>query len=70
MKEELGILLFWFAFVFIAGAVVIWPIGRDDGARIRTAWIRADLATQGCVLVLEDAGDGQTWRVECEGEGR
>ena len=32
--------------------------------------IRADLAQQGCVLVLEDAGEGQTWRVVCEGEGR
>ena len=32
--------------------------------------IRADLAKQGCVLVLEDAGEGQTWRVVCEGEGR
>jgi hypothetical protein len=57
--------------VALAGALLIgWPIGRDMGADSRTAWIRADLAQQGCVLVLEDAGEGQTWRVECEGEGR
>lgn len=32
--------------------------------------IRADLATQGCVLVRRDAGEGQTWMVECEGGWR
>ena len=57
--------------VCLASALLIgWPIGRAMGAETRTAWIRADLATQGCVLVLEDAGEGQTWRVVCEGEGR
>ena len=59
------------AVVCLAGALLIgWQIGRDMGAETRTAWIRADLAQQGCVLVLEDAGEGQTWRVVCEGEGR
>ena len=53
-------------------AVALW-IAVKIAIQVREnvlADVRADLATQGCVLVLEDAGEGQTWRVVCEGEGR
>jgi hypothetical protein len=59
--------------LLVAGLLVL-ALGLGVGAGLaadqRTASIRADLATQGCVLVQRDAGEGQTWRVECEGEGR
>ena len=62
----------WWGVLFMCFwiGMLAYVFGGGSGAVARTTWIRADLATQGCVLVLGDAGEGQTWRVVCEGEGR
>ena len=53
----------------LAVLLLLRSVWRGTGAEYRMRWIRESLAEQGCTLILEDDGAGETWRVICEEAG-